>query len=383
MNAVQQRLHQALDALQRPQADMDYRPGHERVQQLLSKLELSSPMLRIRVAGTNGKGSTCHMLANGLASSSLRIGLYTSPHILCFNERIRINGVAVADADLLHALDTILPIAEAIGTSPFETATALALYVFDQQQVDIQIIEAGVGARLDTSTAIDADMALITPISLDHQAWLGETEEAIAIEKSYAMLGCRWALTVKDTQTPAVLAVLQQRASQLQCVALNPQLRCAMQGRHQQSNASLALAAIAQLESAGVLHTNHAVAAVEATTVVGRMQKIMIGNATLWLDAAHNMHAIESLLPFLPSLASPFDAIVIAPREDRALTAAIALLTPFANRVLYQQQNLTQHQAAVRTVVFQAINYNPEGHYLLLGSFHSVAAMLQVVADVD
>ncbi len=374
---MQQRLRQALDALQRPQADRDYRPGHARIQQLLSKLDLAAPKLRIRVAGTNGKGSTCHMLANGLATSSLRIGLYTSPHILCFNERIRINGTPVSDGDLLQALDIILPLAESIGTSPFETATALALYLFDQQGVDIQIIEAGVGARLDTCTAIPADMALITPIGLDHQAWLGETLEAITVEKSYAMVGCRWALTVKNTQSATALTVLQQRATQLQCIAVNPHLHCSMKGAHQQSNASLALAAITQLESAGVVQSHHAAAAIEATTVAGRMQKVMIDKATLWLDAAHNRHAIEALLPLLPTLASPLDAIVIAPREDRDLTPAIALLTPFANRVLYEQKHLDQHQDAIRTAMHETIKPNPEGHYLLLGSFQNVAAMLR------
>jgi len=369
------RLQEALAQLEQPQADMDYRPGHDRVRALLANLHLTEPMLRIRVAGTNGKGSTCHMLSNGLITSGKRVGLYTSPHIVRFNERIRINGEPVSDAVLLRALDVILPLAERIGTSPFETATALALYIFHQNQVDIQILEAGVGARLDTSTAVAADMALITPIGLDHQAWLGEDLAAIAQEKAHIMNGCRWAFTGDNTQADTVLPILQHHHP-VQLVARDTSLQCAMAGLHQQDNASLALAAIACLEQHHVLQVHQARAAVTATVATGRMQPVAYGTATLWLDAAHNMHAIEALLPWLAARSNLFEVILLCPREDRDLSAAVPLLSPYARRVLYQQVPLHEHRKSVREAVESVVNNNVSSNYLLLGSFQSIAAML-------
>jgi len=369
------RLQEALAQLELPQADMDYRPGHERVRALLDSLNLTEPMLRIRVAGTNGKGSTCHMLSNGLMTSGKRIGLYTSPHIVRFNERIRINGVPVSDVVLLRALDVILPLAERISTSPFETATALALYIFHHNQVDVQILEAGVGARLDASTAVAADMALITPIGLDHQAWLGEDLAVIAQEKAHIMNGCRWAFTGDNTQGDGVLSTLQQHHP-VQLVARDTSLQCAMAGMHQQDNASLALAAISCLEQHHVLQAHQARAAVTATLVMGRMQPVAYGAATLWLDAAHNMHAIEALLPWLAVRPDPFEVILLCPREDRDLSAAVPLLRPYARRVLHQQVPLHEHRKRVREVVESVVDNNVSSDYLLLGSFQSLAAML-------
>lgn len=369
------RLQQALARLNQPQADMDYRPGHERVCALLAELHVGEPMLRIRVAGTNGKGSTSHMLSNGLITSGKRIGLYTSPHIIHFNERIRINGNPVSDATLLDALDVILPLAERIGTSPFETSTALALYIFEQHKVDVQIIEAGVGARLDTSTAVAADMALITPIGLDHQAWLGDNLTAIAREKAHIMDGCRWVLTGEDTQTGAVLSTLQQHHP-VQLVARDTSLACAMAGQHQQDNASLALAAIACLEQHHVLQTHQARAAVTTTVVAGRMQPVAYGAATLWLDAAHNMHAIEALLPWLAARPKPFEAILLCPREDRDLSSAVPLLSPYTRHMVYQQVALHEHKNHVQKTVESVVNHNVSSDYLLLGSFQTIAAVL-------
>jgi len=177
-NRKPETIDQWLEQLGQPAADRDYKPGHERMHDLLAPLaetnQLKQPKLRIRIAGTNGKGSTAFMLANALQACGLKVGLYTSPHILQFNERIRINGEPVSDTALLQGIEQLMPRALEIGASYFETATALALKQFSDLEVDVEILEAGVGARLDATTAVEADVALITPIGLDHQGWLGE-----------------------------------------------------------------------------------------------------------------------------------------------------------------------------------------------------------------
>ncbi|PIQ34468.1 MAG: hypothetical protein CO186_11985 [Zetaproteobacteria bacterium CG_4_9_14_3_um_filter_49_83] len=158
-----------------PAADRDYRPGHERMLALLHHFPAGQPKLRIRVAGTNGKGSTSNFVAAALQALGYRVGLFTSPHISQFNERIRINGEPVADELLAEKLSQMVPTALEIGASYFEVATALALRCFAEAAIEVEVFEAGVGARLDATTALPSDLALLTPIGLDHQAWLGDT----------------------------------------------------------------------------------------------------------------------------------------------------------------------------------------------------------------
>jgi len=368
-------IEQWLAALGNPSADRDYVPGHERLQQLLSHIHSHQPRLRIRVAGTNGKGSTSNMLAAALQACGLKVGLYTSPHLLDFNERIRINTMPVVDAQLQKSLEQLMPAALACGASYFETATALALDQFAQQQVDVEILEAGVGARLDATTAIPADMALITPIGLDHQAWLGDTLEAIAEEKAFVMQGCRFCISAP--QQPEVYRVL---------TAFNPQMITASEmqwqglaapGQHQQTNASLAYAALHALAQAKSIDCDLelAKAAIAACRIPGRLQLLNIGDAHVWLDAAHNRHAIEALLPSLPALADPFDAILVLTREDRSLAEETALLAPYCKRVIYKAGGAGAGEPTAQ--LRQLLSTYPQGSLLVLGSFITVAEILR------
>jgi len=159
-------------SLDNPLLDMDYRPGLDRVRDVLSHFPPHQPKLRIRIAGTNGKGSTGYFLESAFKASGFTTGFYTSPHILHFNERIRINGSSASDEALMPLLTDILDQGKKYAASPFELATVLALNAFAHDHVDIEILECGLGAKLDATTAVPADMALITPIALDHQAWL-------------------------------------------------------------------------------------------------------------------------------------------------------------------------------------------------------------------
>ncbi len=357
---------------------MDYRPGHARFCRLLSALDLPRPRLRIRVAGTNGKGSTAHMLAAALQAAGWRVGLYSSPHLLHFNERIRLDGEPVADDGLLQALQRIVPQAEAAGTSPFETSAALALDLFARHGVEAEVIEAGVGARLDTCTAIPADMALITPIGPDHQAWLGETLAAIAEEKAWAMHGCRWALTGAATQAPEALAVLQQHHPALQLVPRNKQLKCRMPGAHQQDNASLALAAMHTLQQAGLLTATHARQTICATQVAGRLQHIRRGQAHIWLDAAHNAPGLEAVAQWCRQRAVILDGILLVTREDRQLATAAAYLKPWGHTFRHLHPPLHAHRETTRQALTCMVNHNPRGEYLVLGSFQTIAAVLEL-----
>jgi len=360
-----------LNQLGQPSADRDYKPGHERMLTLLKPLQCKRPSLRIRIAGTNGKGSTAFMLAAGLQAAGLKVGLYTSPHILHFNERIRINGQPISDSNLYALLETVMPIALEAGASYFEVATTLALRHFSQNNVDVEILEAGVGARLDATTAVNADMALITPIGLDHEAWLGDNIASVAEEKAYALHGCRWGLSA--SQTSEVRDILLRHHESLQFTKVFG-LPCLMAGKHQQSNASLAYKALRVLSNDGIIQADKDTLkhAVTQAVAPGRLQYIAYHKAHIWLDAAHNRHAIEALLPSLPDLANPFDAILVYTRDDRSLSNELELLRPFTKQLIDQTTIASPEQALQHILEEQ-----PTAHILLLGSFITVASALK------
>ena len=365
-----------LEQLGQPSADRDYKPGHARMHDLLAPLHLKRPKLRIRIAGTNGKGSTAFMLAAALQACGLKVGLYTSPHIHQFNERIRINGESISDDALLSLIKTMMPDALAIGASYFEMATALALKHFSDAEGDVEILEAGVGARLDATTAVEADMALITPIGLDHQAWLGDTIESVAAEKAYVADGC--AMVLSAVQSNAVMSILKQRAHDLNVIEPDESLSLSMLGSHQRQNAALAFNAAKRLIKEGLIDgsVERIKEVIESTVVPGRLQKVKFGEASIWLDAAHNRHAVEALLPTLATM--NLDCILIYTREDRDLSDTIDLLRPFTKRVVGEKGNgLDQRYPSAMKAMQAELAINPQGNYLVTGSFITVAASLK------
>lgn len=163
-------------------------PGLERIESLCHALgEPQKDMKFVHVAGTNGKGSTSAMLSSVLMAAGYKTGLYTSPYVRRFNERIRINGEQISDDKLVELTERIRPIAEKMEDKPteFELITAIAFLYYKEERCDVVVLECGLGGRLDATNLIDAPLcSLITGISLDHTKILGDTVEAIAAEKA-------------------------------------------------------------------------------------------------------------------------------------------------------------------------------------------------------
>ncbi len=190
------------------------KPGLERTRELLSRMGDPQDRLKfIHVAGTNGKGSFCAMLSSILSQAGLRVGCYTSPYILRFNERMRINGQDIPDDTLASLAEFIRPFAEAMEDKPteFELITALAMEYFAREFCDVVVLECGMGGRLDSTNVISTPvLSVITGISKDHTAFLGNTVAAIAAEKAgiikegVPVLFC--------SQDPEALAVIEQTA---------------------------------------------------------------------------------------------------------------------------------------------------------------------------
>lgn len=159
--------------------------GLARVQDVALRLRLPRIAKKVvTVTGTNGKGSTCALLASLVAGQGLTVGVYSSPHLLRYNERIRINGEDVSDAQLCAAFTAVEQARADVSLTYFEMGTLAAFWLFTQAELDIVILEVGLGGRLDAVNIVDADIALVTSIGVDHKDWLGDTRDSVAYEKS-------------------------------------------------------------------------------------------------------------------------------------------------------------------------------------------------------
>lgn len=199
------------------------KPGLERIRELCERLGNPQDSLKfIHVGGTNGKGSFCSMLSSVLVESGLRVGLYTSPFILRFNERMRINGVEIPDGTLASLTERVRPIADSMTDKPteFELITAIALLYFAEEKVDVVVFECGMGGRLDSTNVIKTPLlSVITGVALDHTAYLGNTVEAIAAEKAGIIKpGVPVLFGGEDESARAVIASAAERSgSELYC----------------------------------------------------------------------------------------------------------------------------------------------------------------------
>jgi dihydrofolate synthase/folylpolyglutamate synthase len=189
-------------------------PGLTRIAAVWQRLSADKklPFKVVTVAGTNGKGSSVALLTAILRAAGYKTGSYTSPHLLRYNERIAVNGEPASDPEICRAFDQIDAARAEVSLTYFEFATLAAVTIFAEQQVDIAILEVGMGGRLDAVNLFDTDLALITPIDLDHMVWLGDNREKIGIEKAGILRsGCP--LVCSESQPPqSVLDIAGQLA---------------------------------------------------------------------------------------------------------------------------------------------------------------------------
>ncbi len=159
--------------------------GLERVKAVAERLALHLDAVTFTVGGTNGKGSTCAMLEAILLAAGYRVGLYTSPHLIDFNERARVNGEIASDAALIEQFVAVEAARGDTSLTYFEFTTLAILRLFSQAKLDAVVLEVGLGGRLDAVNIIDADVAIVTSVDLDHMDYLGDTREKIGFEKAH------------------------------------------------------------------------------------------------------------------------------------------------------------------------------------------------------
>ncbi len=327
--------------------------GIERVQAVAVKLGLLPfPTPVITVAGTNGKGSSVAMLAAIYEAAGYQVGVYSSPHIICFNERIRLQGRLATDLEIIEAFKTIESLRDGIKLTYFEYATLAALWLFFQSKLDLVILEVGLGGRLDAVNLLDADIALITAIGLDHEDWLGSDLNQIALEKAGIMRSghpciCsdpdvpnRLVQYAQANQVPLnrfnkdfwiekndqAWSFLTAESSQLSSYENLP--RPALLGDFQYQNAAGAVAVIASLQQTFPVSQTAIALGLQQTQHPGRLQAVSIEQQTWWLDVAHNPQAANALADFLETQAQPMVAVFSA-LVDKDIQPMIRALSPY------------------------------------------------------
>jgi dihydrofolate synthase / folylpolyglutamate synthase len=309
--------------------------GLENVRALLTALGEPQNELRfIHVAGTNGKGSVCAMVDSICRTAGLKTGLFTSPHLIRFSERIQINGLQIHDADFVRGIQRIRAlIDEERHPTFFEITTALAFDYFRSQGVDLVVLETGLGGRLDATNVVHPLVAVLTAIDLDHQKWLGATLGEIAAEKAGIIKP--GVPIVSGPQFPEVRTVLEQIAAELSApisYAETPVdgLSIGLAGSHQRLNAAIAVCAIRQ---AGIQASPEALK--EGLAKVywpGRFQRL---KERIVLDGAHNPAAAKCLVETWKECVGPERAtIIFGGLLDKDLQGMILTLSPLAVRFL-------------------------------------------------
>ena len=391
--------------------------GLERTEQLLRTA--GNPHLSYRtihVAGTNGKGSVAATIASVLKRAGHRTGLYSSPHLCSFRERIRIDGTAISEDELLASAARLWPDIEAAGASFFEATTVLAFDAMAAAEVDVAVIEVGLGGRLDSTNVIRPELGVITNIAFDHADYLGSTLVSIAGEKAGIMKSGMPVLTAETNEE--VLNVFRERAhavgASLAVCAVQAgrvdamggrfeveteswgqlEVRTPLIGSHQLRNTQLAVCALDRLAEPFAISAEHVLEGVHAVHWPGRFQIVQAEGPTWVFDVAHNEAGVHALrdtflslnLPkpvallvgilgdkdwerMLPPLFDLGDHVVLsipptAPRNRAWDPAAVLARMPVTHAAV--EPDFNRAIARVQELV------GPTGTILVTGSFHTV-----------
>lgn len=289
----------------------------------------------IHVAGTNGKGSTCAMLESIYRAAGLRVGLYTSPHLVSFRERIQVDRQLISEDEvvrLVERLKGVLP----NGSTFFEVVTVMALLHFAEQKCDLVIWETGMGGRLDATNIVTPLASVITNIALDHQRWLGETIEQIAFEKA-GIIKPRVPI-ITAARGPALQVIQTAAHRQLApwtFVSRPTDQHVGLPGEFQRMNAALALAVVQQLQPQIAISDSAIATGLRDVRWPGRFQIIERGNGRkIVLDGAHNPEGVrvlcEELLRTFPSK----PAVIFGALADKDWLAMARLIAPAAQKLL-------------------------------------------------
>ncbi len=350
--------------------------GLERTQALLHAIGDPHDLFQgVHVAGTNGKGSVCAMLASILEAAGYRVGLMTKPHLVSYTERIQVDQRPIPELDFAGLLTTLQPVVDAVARThgaptEFEVLTAAALSYYARAGIDLLVCEVGLGGRLDSTNVLDLGISVITNIGLDHTQHLGSTLEAIAAEKAGILKPESIAITAAR---PPALGVIESHARRHQIPLLRmdheiqvsatdhgwgglavtvttptgtyPDLRIPLIGLHQAENAALAVAAVDGLRARGWEISQGALRdGLAKTRWPGRLE-VADRHPVLLLDAGHNLDALRRVLPTVHTLArGRLLTVVFGAMKDKDLPAMLAEVRALEAAVVFS--GIAWHRAA-------------------------------------
>ena len=323
--------------------------GLEHTNELLRRCGSPHRKLKtIHIAGTNGKGSTAAMIQAILRESGLSVGLYTSPHLIRFNERIRINGIPISDKSIIEFMAQFNSVIDEVEATFFEATTVLALYYFSNQKVDVAVIETGLGGRLDSTNVIDPELTIITSIDLDHQHILGETLMDIAGEKAGIIK--KQTPVLVSSQTPEVMDVIRKKAQERNAPIMygnNPQkitidyhstgfeldgkqYSVPLIGAHQAVNAGLAIRAV--MHYCPEMKQPDIQSGLNKTKWFGRFQPLT-KKLPIYYDVAHNPSGIRTIRATLDTLNTKVTNGIMVLKNDKDVDQIVKALDGLFNEL--------------------------------------------------
>ena len=394
--------------------------GLERVKSVAERLDLLQPAPYIfTVAGTNGKGTTCRTLEMILLAADKRVGVYSSPHLLHFTERVRINNQESTPSDTVKAFVAIEKARGDVSLTYFEYATLAALYQFKQAQLDVVILEVGLGGRLDATNIVDADIAIITTIGIDHVEYLGNTRESIGREKA-GIFKPKSIAVVGEPEIPSTildvahavncpLFAVNKDWSYQQIDKLTWQFNSSIK-QYQNlpipqvplANAATSIAALSH--SPFSITQKQIDSALEKTSLIGRFQ-IIQASPTVIVDVAHNPHAASYLVKQIELLKQQQSTVgkvrfVIGMLKDKDIKSTLSIFNAdkWYCASLYGERGCNadilkqflQEENVENIATFDSVNEayqkamkeaKEDDIIVVCGSFHTVSAVLDIVGN--
>lgn len=381
--------------------------GLDRVNEVAQRLNLRFDSRVITVGGTNGKGTTSALIENALLLEGRSVGVYSSPHLLDYRERVRINGALPDAAAFCDAFEQVEKARGDISLTYFEFGTLAAMLMLMAAELDVVVLEVGLGGRLDATNIITPDCAVITSIGLDHQDWLGDTREKIAVEKA-GIIRHGGKVVIGEPEPPHTLreAVKALNAdawwrnddfSITRSTDGGVTFNAAEQSLKLSDTAiplNNVATALAVLKHAGFIVSDMTMQQAVANTQLPGRRQLIAGQPATYLDVGHNPQATESLAEWLDSKTFERLHIVVAMLNDKAPAASLAPFKRFApqwylasthgprglpaEKLAAAVENTQRRLFAAVTEAYEAARQDAHSEDLILvvGSFHTVADIL-------
>lgn len=404
--------------------------GLDRAQRVHDVLGLGFKCPTIVVAGTNGKGSTCAMLESILSCAGYRVGVFTSPHLIYFEERCRINGQVVTEADFVPHFAAVQAAREQAGNislSYFEFTTLAILHFMSQQKLDAAVLEVGLGGRLDAVNIIDSDCAVITCIGIDHIEYLGSDRNGIGFEKAGIMRAHKPVVSGDPVPPESIAKYALEIGADLQQFGKDFKIKVgdsswswfgrkmkfeelpkpSLQGSNQFLNAAGVLAVLEALQDKLPVQVEHVHKGLTNTVLAGRFQTIA-QKPTVILDVGHNPHAAKALVENLKGMEGSYSKTfaVFGGMHDKDLQGVLEIMAPCVDRWFFTDLPLPRaisatdleilwkdmcgklkftvesksYQTPFRALQEACQEVGEDGRVIVFGSFFTVGGVLEHIA---